>query len=120
MRAITRSATSPSPIDSTLTLTEIADHLVLTALGALPHDTRLTLLAISVSKLVTLPARQLQLPIDDLPDSTLDHDGSRWAVDRAVDAIRTRFGRASVGYASTALDARSSVPDEFRELAERE
>jgi DNA polymerase-4 len=40
--------------------------------------------------------------------------------DRAIDAIRDRFGWESVGYASVALDARRSVPDAFRELAERE
>jgi hypothetical protein len=33
---------------------------------------------------------------------------------------RHRFGWESVGYASVALDARRSVPDAFRELAERE
>jgi DNA polymerase-4 len=40
--------------------------------------------------------------------------------DRAMDAIRRRFGWESVGYASVALDARRSVPDAFRELAERQ
>jgi DNA polymerase-4 len=39
--------------------------------------------------------------------------------DRAIDTIRDRFGRESVGYASVALDPRRSVPDAFRELAER-
>jgi DNA polymerase-4 len=44
---------------------------------------------------------------------------ARLLTDRAIDAIRDRFGWESVGYASVALDARRSVPDAFRELAER-
>jgi DNA polymerase-4 len=37
-----------------------------------------------------------------------------------MDAIRARFGRDAIGYAADALDRRQSVPDAFRELAERE
>ena len=44
---------------------------------------------------------------------------ARLLSDRAIDAIRSRFGWESVGYASVALDDRRSVPDAFRELAER-
>jgi DNA polymerase-4 len=40
--------------------------------------------------------------------------------DRAIDAIRDRYGWESVGYASVVLEARRSVPDAFRELAERQ
>jgi DNA polymerase-4 len=39
-------------------------------------------------------------------------------VDRSVDAIREKFGRAAVGYATTALSGADRVPEEFRELAE--
>jgi DNA polymerase-4 len=41
-------------------------------------------------------------------------------VDRAVDAVRNRFGWEAIGYASVALRASRSVPDAFRELAEKE
>ena len=38
----------------------------------------------------------------------------------AVDKIRDRFGWDSVGYGSVALEVTRSVPDGFRELAEKE
>jgi DNA polymerase-4 len=37
-----------------------------------------------------------------------------------MDAIRQRFGRDAVGYAAAALNRRRSVPDAFRELAEKD
>jgi DNA polymerase-4 len=44
---------------------------------------------------------------------------ARSRADRAVDAIRTRFGTHAVNYGVASRDARL-VPDEFRQLAERE
>jgi DNA polymerase-4 len=44
---------------------------------------------------------------------------ARSRADRAVDAIRKRFGGQAVDYGS-ALRTVRSVPDEFRRLAERE
>jgi DNA polymerase-4 len=45
---------------------------------------------------------------------------ARLVVDRAVDAVRNRFGWEAIGCASVALGAPRSVPDAFRELAEKE
>jgi hypothetical protein len=45
---------------------------------------------------------------------------ARWTADRAVDVIRDRFGWDAVGYGSVVLGPFRSVPDEFRELAEKD
>jgi DNA polymerase IV len=122
MRAVTRSRTSAQPVCTTLTLAEMAERLVLGALADHPDELDVSLLAISVSNLVDQPTLQLELPV--LPDDA-ERPGSRlgaarWAADHAVDAVRQRFGRRAVGYASAVLGDDVSVPDEFRELAEHE
>jgi hypothetical protein len=40
--------------------------------------------------------------------------------DGAVDMVRDRFGWEAVGYGSVVLGLSRSVPDEFRELAEKD
>jgi DNA polymerase-4 len=122
MRAVTRSYTGRQPIATTLTLTEIAEHLVHNALADHPDQTEISLLAVSVSNLADQAVLQLELPIipDDpaRPGSRLG--SARWAVDLSIDAVREKFGRKAVGYATAVLSDRRSVPDEFRELAEHE
>ena len=113
LRAITRSRTFPDPIAATLTLTEAAIALVRQGLADHPDQREISLLAISVSHLVDQPAIQLDL----LRPNT---HSERWALDHSVDAVRTRFGKGAVGYARVAFDRATSVPDEFRELAEHE
>ena len=122
MRSITRSRTGAHPVSTTLTLAEMAERLVHLALSDHADEPQISLLAISVSNLVDQPVLQLELPL--LPDEA-ERPGSaigaaRWAVDHSIDAVRRRFGRSAVGYASVALSEHASVPDEFRELAEHE
>jgi DNA polymerase-4 len=123
MQSVTRSVTLPAAISATPILAEVSRALVETALNDHPDQEIITLLAISVSQLVYEPALQLELPME------LGHDeqrpgtaagAARWALDRSVDAVRDRFGRKAVGYASVALSELGAVPDEFRELAEKD
>nr|WP_245196983.1 hypothetical protein [Labrys sp. LIt4] len=123
MRAITRSVTLGVPVAATIVLAEIATRLVRTALADHPRETIITLVAVSVSHLHKEREIQLDLPLG-LPDEKRRpgaHRGAaRQSADRAMDAIRRRFGRDAVGYATAALDRKRSVPDAFRELAEKD
>ena len=122
MRAITRSVTLDDPIATTLTLREVAERLVVGALREMPHEREITLLAISVGHLVHHDALQLELAVgDDDPSRMATQSGAaRLAVDQSMDAVRERFGTAAVGYGAVVLGKRRLVPDEFRELAERD
>jgi DNA polymerase-4 len=80
------------------------------------------LLAISVSNLDAHAVVQLELPLglaDEGCRPGTRKGLARSRADRAVDAIRKRFGENAVGYGSASRVA-PSVPDEFRRLAERE
>ncbi|MEZ5215836.1 MAG: DNA polymerase IV [Ilumatobacteraceae bacterium] len=120
MTSITRSRTHSRGISTNLALCELAVALARCGLEDRP-GVEINLLAISVSNLVEQHALQLELPFGS--DTPL-HDGAplgaaRWALDRQMDAVRAKFGRASVGYTSVLLSERATVPEEFRELAER-
>lgn len=122
-RAVTRSATLDQPVAATVILAEIAERLVRAALADHPHERTISLLAISVSHLEEQAELQLELPLGLVDERLLPGSGkgmARWKADSAVDRIRKRFGWEAVGYASVALDARRSVPDAFRELAQKE
>jgi len=121
MRSITRSATLGTAVSTTRTVTEIATHLAETALHDHPREREITLVAISVSNLTDDAVLQLELPLDAdrrRPGAALG--AARWALDRAMDSARDRFGKQAVGYAGVVLSDRAGVPDEFRELAERD
>jgi DNA polymerase-4 len=123
LRSVTRSITLAAPISTTLTLTEVATQLGGAALADHPDEREISLLAISVSKLVHEPALQLELPLGPARDGWRSGSvtgAARWTLDRSVDAIRARFGRAAVGYASVMLTTDRHVPDEFRELAQHD
>ena len=122
LRSVTRSLTLASPVSATRALAEIAEGLVRGVLADHRNERTISLLAIAASQLEAHPIVQLELPLE------LGHAGhhpgtknglARSRADRAVDAIRKRFGGKAVDYGSAARGVRS-VPDEFRRLAERE
>lgn len=123
LRSVTRSVTLDMPVSATGILAEIAEELVRAALRDHPHEKTISLLAISVSQLEEDAQIQFDLPLglaDEKHRPGSRRGMARWTADRAIDAIRDRFGWEAVGYGSVALGLSRSVPDAFRELAEKE
>jgi DNA polymerase-4 len=123
LRSVTRSITLDAPIAATASLTEIAEELVRAALADHPDERTISLLAISVSHLEKDPRLQLELSLglkNEARRPGTRRGLARHAADRAVDRIRDRFGWSAIGYGSVALGVVRSVPDAFRELAERD
>lgn len=110
-------------ISATRPLVELGVELARRALADHPAEREITLLAVSVSNLVSEGALQLELPLglhDQRYRPGTPPGAARWAIDRSLDEVRGRFGRRAVGYARAALTAGAGVPEEFRELAERD
>jgi DNA polymerase-4 len=123
MRAVTRSVSLSAPVAATAILAEVAEDLVRAALRDHPEEREISLLAISVSQIEDDEFLQLEFPLgldDEKRRPGARRGRSRFVADRAVDKIRDRFGWEAVGYASVALGRPRSVPDGFRELAEKE
>ncbi len=133
LRAVTRSRTLPSPVSATSGLTALAVELAAVALADHPGEREISLLGVSASQLA-VPSAQLELPFDApgarcgarpaavarrTAGAARGADGTSPAVDRSVDAIRTRFGRSAIGYAAVVLSGEEHVPEAFRQLAER-
>jgi DNA polymerase-4 len=122
LRAVTRSVTLPAPISATRALAEIAEDLVRRVLADHRDEKTISLLAIAVSHLEAPVIVQLELPLglaDEARRPGTKQGLARSRADRAIDAIRKRFGAQAVDYGSASRDGRS-VPDEFRRLAERD
>jgi DNA polymerase-4 len=123
LRAVTRSVTLDAPVSATAILAEIAEELVRAVLAQHPDEKTITLLAISVSHIEMHQDLQLELPLGLAGEERRPgarRGIARWTADRAVDTIRDRFGWEAVGYGSVVLGPARSVPDAFRELAEKE
>jgi DNA polymerase-4 len=123
MNAVSRSVTLDAPVCATGILAEIAGDLVRAVLTEHPDEKIISLLAISVSHLEERWDLELELPLglaDERRRPGSKSGMARLAADGAIDRIRDRFGWDAIGYGSVALGIARSVPDEFRELAERE
>jgi DNA polymerase-4 len=123
LNSVTRSVTLDAPISATVILAELAEELVRALLADHPREKIISLLAISVSHLEEHWDLELELPLglQDEPRRPGTKTGmARWAADRAVDKIRDRFGWEAIGYGSVVLGISRSVPDAFRELAEKD
>jgi DNA polymerase-4 len=123
LHSVTHSVTLAAPISTTAILAEIAEDLVRAVLAHHPRETTISLLAISVSQLETRPVMQLELPLGLAGEERRPgtrQGTARWIADCAVDRIRDRFGWEAVGYGSVVLELSRSIPDGFRELAEKE
>ena len=122
IRAVTRSITLDAPVSATTMLAEIAEELVRAALADHPAERIISLLAISVSHLETRRgcSSTCRSGLPTRGGARARARAPSLVADRAVDKIRERFGWEAVGYASVALDPERSVPDAFRELAEKE
>ncbi len=123
LRSVTRSMTLNAPISATGMLAEIAEELVRGVLADHWQEKWISLVGISVSKLEKRPVVQLELSFareDEKRRPGSKQGLARRVADGAIDAIRERFGWEAVGYGSLALGVSRSVPDEFRQLAEKE
>jgi DNA polymerase-4 len=123
LRSVTRSVTLPASISATAMLAEIAEELVRGVLAKHSNEKTISLLGISASNLEKSPVVQLELSFareDEKRRPGTRQGRARWVADGAIDAIRERFGWEAVGYGSLALGVSRSVPDEFRQLAEKE
>jgi DNA polymerase-4 len=122
LKSVTRSMTLDAPICATVMLAEIAEDLVRAVLAEHAEEKTISLLAISVSHLEARGDVELELPLglqDERRRPGTKIGIARSSADRAVDKIRDRFGWEAIGYGSVLRISRS-VPDAFRELAEKE
>ena len=104
-------------------LAETAEELVRGVLAKHREEKSISLLGISVSKLERSPVVQLELSFarEDEKRRPGSRQGlARRVADGAIDRIRDRFGWEAVGYGTLASGISRSVPDEFRQLAEKE
>lgn len=104
---ITRSSTPSSPVSSAVALLAVVEPL----LANIPWTRGVRLIGVSVSGLVT-PTSQLSLldGIDQLTGSaTVDDVERTWApASRAIDAIRTKFGREAIGPGSVVVPGKGT------------
>jgi DNA polymerase-4 len=121
LQAVSRATTLAAPVNSTDALFTVTMELVDRAVAESAAGRGLSLIGLSVSKLVVAPHLQLELPLVTDPLLDARRSGStialsRSLLDAAVDDVRDKFGKESVVAGST-LTRPGMIPDEFGELA---
>ena len=121
-QAVTRATTLAAPVSSTDAIFQVAEHLVDRAVVTAAAGRGLSLVGVRVSGLSVDPHLQLELPLDGRDRDDSLRSGSAAAIaqgrlDRAVDNLRSRFGKDTLGPASSLLERGSRVPDDFGDLA---
>ncbi|MEN8115007.1 MAG: DNA polymerase IV, partial [Actinomycetota bacterium] len=118
--SITRATTMRTPSASSAVLYRTALELVDGILEEVP-DRGLSLLGISLSKLVPASPLQLELPLfDDGFAGGSPRELELQALDAAVDGLRERFGRDSVGTGSDVLGDRSAFGEGLSDIMTRD
>jgi len=123
MRAVTRSTTLNTPIAATGIIADIAVDLVRRVATDYPDERSISLLAISVSQIERNHPLQLEFSLrqaDEVRRPGTRAGATRCQADIAMDTVRARFGWDAIGYGSAVLETRRSVPDAFRELAQKD
>ncbi len=121
LQAVTRATTLGAPISSTEAIFEIAQHLTQEAVTSAADGRGLGLLGVRVSGLSVDPHVQLELSLAGSALSVTRAGSAaslaRGRLDRAIDNVRSKFGKETLGPASALLDGSARVPDEFGDLA---
>lgn len=121
LEVVSRATTLAAPVNSTDALFTVTMELVDRAVAEAAAGRGLSLIGLSVSKLVVAPHLQLELPLGSGGSVDARRSGSsvalsRSLLDAAVDDVRERFGKEAVVAGST-MTRPGLVPDEFGELA---
>ena len=119
LRSVTRSFTLDAPISATASLAEIAEELVRAALADHPCEKLISLLAISVSHLENhwICSLSFHLNLKRAAPARQQARAGALDADRAVDKFAN--GSDGSGWIWSGDRACHSVPDAFRELAEK-
>jgi len=123
LRSVTRSITLDAPIQRPLRLPKSPRSLFVRRSPITLTRRPYHWWPVSVSHFEKHWKLQLELPLrleDEKRRPGTATGMARWTADRAVDTIRDRFGWDAVGYGWVMLGLFRTVPDEFRELAEKD
>ena len=124
MRSVTRSVTLPAPISATTNARRGGGGIGARRAGGHPDQKRPSpcwRFRYRVWRSIRSCSWSFRIGLEDEPCRPGSKAGmARWVADRAVDAIRDHFGWDIIGYGPVALGISRSVPDDFRQLAEKD